>query len=477
VLAVHSRSVRDYAPDEVDFLVSVANVVSSAIQRHHGDETLRHRALHDALTGLPNRTLALDRLRHALSLHRREHGYVGVLLLDVDGFKVVNDSLGHNAGDEVLKTLAPRLRAAARDADTVARLGGDEFIVVCERLHGPRDAIEIAERLQRAVARPMQLETGEHVLSASIGIALTEVPGRGADELVRDADAAMYRAKEKGRGRYELFDAALRARVVERLRVEHDLRGALERDELRVWYQPIVSVKADGPLAVEALVRWQDPRRGLITPDAFVNIAEETGLITRVGDAVLRQAVRDVARWQHQFATPLQVCVNASGRQLAYAGFASDVSDVVRRGGLAPGTLALEITESVLVGGAASPIPVLTSLREHGLRLMLDDFGTGYSSLSYLKRFPVDALKIDQSFIRDIADPDDAAIVEAIIKMAHTVGLTTVAEGVETTDQLQRLRSLGCRRAQGFLFAAPMPAPDLEEFLRERLPGRHALAR
>jgi diguanylate cyclase (GGDEF)-like protein/PAS domain S-box-containing protein len=468
VLGAHARAPRHYASDEADFLRAVANVISSAVDRNRVDEEVRHRAMHDPLTGLPNRALALDRLEGALARRRRDGRAVAVLLADLDQFKLVNDSMGHQAGDDLLVALAPRLHDAVRPSDTVARLGGDEFLVVCEQLDGAHEAIRVAERVAQAINQPLVLAAGEHFVTASIGIAVAETATADPADLLRDADAAMYRAKERGRGRYELFDEVLRRRVLTRLRTENELRRGIEQGELRVVYQPVVELDGGALTAVEALVRWQHPERGLIDPVEFIPVAEESGLIGALGDWVLTAACRDGATWQERFprAEPVLVCVNTSPRQLANGAFPARVADIMSRNGLAPGSLALEITESVLMEEAHAPVTVLASLREYGLRLMLDDFGTGYSSLSYLKRFPLDVLKIDRSFIAGLGrDEEDSAIVAAIVQMARTLGLTVVAEGVERPEQLERLRELDCDRAQGRLIAEPMPAEAVERLM------------
>jgi diguanylate cyclase (GGDEF)-like protein/PAS domain S-box-containing protein len=475
LLGVYSLARRTFVPDQAEFLAAVANVVSGAVERHLVEEEIRHRVLHDPLTELPNRTLALDRLASALARRQRDGGTIAVLLLDLDQFKLVNDSLGHEAGDELLTRLAPRLHDAVRPADTVARLGGDEFVVICEDLDGPRAAIQVAERLAAAVSQPLVLGEEEHFASASIGIALADTADADAQMLIRDADAAMYRAKERGRGRYELFDEMLRHRVLVRLRTESELRRALERDELRIHYQPVVDLREDRIAAVEALVRWEHPQRGLLEPVDFIRVAEDTGLIVPLGDLVLTKACRDVADWQRRFnhsQRPLALCVNASARQLADTAFPARVAEIARRSGLATGSLALEITESVLMEEAHSPATVLTRMRDYGLGLMLDDFGTGYSGLSYLKRFPLDVLKIDRSFVAGLGtDEEDSAIVAAVIGMARTLGLTVVAEGVENREQVDQLVQLGCDRAQGFLFAGPIPAHQIEPMMTTRAIG------
>jgi diguanylate cyclase (GGDEF)-like protein len=467
-LTAHSQRPRHFASDETDFLAAVANVVSGAVDRHHTEEEVRHAALHDSLTGLPNRTLGLDRLEGALARRRRDGRDVAVLLLDLDLFKLVNDSYGHGIGDDLLVTLAPRLHDAVRPSDTVARLGGDEFLVVCEQLDGAHDAIQVAERVAHAVSQPIVLRSGEHFITASIGIAMADSADRDTETLIRDADAAMYRAKERGRGRFELFDDLLRERVLTRLRTETELRRALERDELRVVYQPVVDLADGSVVAVEALVRWQHPERGLLDPMEFVPVAEESGLIEPLGRWVLEAACREGAALQKRFPRPdpLLLCVNTSARQISDAAFPAEVAEIARRSGLVPGSLALEITETVLMEEAHAPVTVLAQMRDYGLRLMLDDFGTGYSSLGYLKRFPLDVVKVDRSFIAGLGhDEEDSAIVAAVISMAHTLGLSVIAEGVERAEQIEQLRRLRCDRVQGRLLARPLPAPELEALM------------
>jgi diguanylate cyclase (GGDEF)-like protein/PAS domain S-box-containing protein len=467
ILSAHALTERAFAADDVNFMQAVANVLSSAVERRRGEERSRHAALHDELTGLPNRRLALDRIGHALRRRGRAPGSVAVMMLDLDRFKVINDSLGHAAGDELLLALVPRLRDRLRPSDTIARLGGDEFVAVCEGLAGPRDAVSVAERLAASVAQPMMLSGGSHQVSVSVGIAVASRPQDTPESLLRDADAAMYRAKERGRGRYELFDEPMREQVMRRLQTENELRRALERDELRVHYQPIVHLADRRPIGVEALVRWQHPDRGLLGPGEFVAVAEESGLIGALGLWVLRESCRQAAEWQRTFNPDLGLSVNVSGRQVAQPAFPGQVTEIIRSSGLAVGTLMLEITESVLIEEADAPMTVLSELRDRDLRLVLDDFGTGFSSLSYLQRFPLDGIKIDRSFVSGLGDAsrDGQAIVDAVIRMAGGLGLHLVAEGVETERHADRLAQLGCSYAQGYLFARPMPADQLSEYL------------
>jgi diguanylate cyclase (GGDEF)-like protein/PAS domain S-box-containing protein len=479
LLAAHSTDRRTFTDDDVNFVQAVANVLSTAVQRRRAEERTRHAALHDELTGLPNRRLALDRVGQALRRQGRARGQVAVLMIDVDRFKVINDSLGHAAGDELLLTLAPRLRAALRPSDTIARLGGDEFVVVCEGLTDARDAVTVAERVSAAMAEPLVLPAGPHQVSASIGIAVAACPDDTPESLLRDADAAMYRAKERGRGRYELFDEAMREQVMRRMRTENELRRALDAGELRVHYQPIVDLSDGRAIGLEALVRWQHPDRGLLGPGQFITVAEESGLIGELGLWVLRESCRQAAEWQRAFVPDLLLSVNVSGRQIAQRAFPAKVTDIVGASGLAAGTLMLEITESVLIEEADAPMTVLSELRGRDLRLALDDFGTGFSSLSYLQRFPLDGLKIDRSFISSLENEtgDGSTIVDAVIRMAAGLGLHLVAEGVETEAQASRLIDLGCTYAQGYLFARPMPAEQVSEYLAAAAAEGHLSAR
>ena len=466
VLNVNTRAPHAFTEDEVAFLSAVATLIIIAVERERGEQVTRHAALHDPLTGLPNRTLALDRLDQALARRQRERIDLAVFVLDVDGFKLINDTLGHAAGDEVLLALAPRLSASLRTTDTVARLGGDEFVVICPDVDGPRGATDIAERLGDAVTRPLNLSSGEHFFTVSIGGTLAATKLDTPESLLGDADAAMYRAKARGRGAYELFDEAMRTSLIARVRTETELRRALSGDELVVYYQPVIDLATGRPVSTEALVRWQHPDRGLVPPLEFIPIAEETGLIAMLGLHVLEHACRQTAAWQRDIDPAIGVSVNVSGRQALNPLLPGQVAAIAERSGLRPGTLALEITETLLMEEADAPTTVLDSLQEHGLSLVLDDFGTGYSSLSRLKRFPLDVLKIDRSFVSGVdCNTDDRAIVKATIDMAHAVGLTVVAEGVETSEQEACLRELGCDRAQGYLYARPQPADAITQML------------
>ena len=466
VLGVHAREQRVFSEDEVAFLTTVATLIIVAVERDRKEQVTRHAALHDPLTGLPNRALALDRLAHALARRQRERIDVAVFVLDLDRFKTINDSFGHAAGDEVLLALGPRLTAAVRVTDTVARLGGDEFVVICPDVDAGRGVTEVAERLAAAVARPLALDSGEHFFTVSTGIALAATRTDTPASLLGDADAAVYRAKARGRGRYELFDEAMRTSAMARVRTEADLRRALERGELEVFYQPVIDLATGRAVSTEALVRWAHPERGMIPPLEFIPIAEESGLIAELGLQVLEHACRQTAVWQQELDPAIGVSVNVSGRQAGNPMFPAQVAAIAERHGLRAGSLALEITETVLMEEADSHETVIDTFAEHAITLALDDFGTGYSSLSRLKRFRLDVLKIDRSFVAGIeGNIDDRAIVKATIDMAHAVGLTVVAEGVETHEQEETLRGFGCDRAQGYLYARPQPAAAITDVL------------
>ena len=435
---------------------------------------LGHRALHDPLTGLPNRDLLVQRLEAALPRAARDQTSLAVLMIDLDEFKAVNDSFGHHTGDELLCQIAPRLRAAARPQDVVARLGGDEFVVLCEGLSGPWDALDAARRLGGAWTEPFRLGDESVYVSGSTGIALARHGRAESGALLREADAAMYRAKAGGRGQAELYDEAMRARAFESLRLEGDLRRALAEGSIGVAFQPILDLRTGRPRGAEALARWVHPERGAVSPAVFIPVAEDSGLIAGLGTHVLRTACAELARWRATIpgAEDLTVSVNVSPRQIARGELFGDVKEILHETGLPPEALALELTESALMEETDAPGAVLATLRSLGVRIVLDDFGTGYSSLSYLRRFPLDGLKLDRAFVDGLALPDAAAVVRAIIAMGATLGLEVTAEGIETREHAERLRELGCPLGQGYMLARPLPAAEAAAVLADRLRTR-----
>ena len=499
-MPVWAQMLRHRDPEDDHVYYSI--VMHDLSERKAFEHRLAHQATHDPLTGLPNRSLLIERLDRALIRARRHHRRVAVLFLDLDHFKVVNDSLGHSLGDRLLVAISERLALALRPGDTVARFGGDEFVVLCEDVLDQADAVSVAERVDRAISGRFVVDDTEVFVGVSIGIACPVDVDVDAETLIRDADAAMYRAKDRGRARWELFDHAMRASAVDRLDIETALRRSLERRELRIYYQPIIDLRTGAIDGVEALLRWEHPERGLLNPDEFITVAEETGLIVPIGAWVLDQACRQVQRWQAEVPAlePLRLSVNLSGRQLGHSKLVEDVASVLAETGIDPSLVELEITESVLMDDVEMSQETLSRLHALGVKLAVDDFGTGYSSLSYLRRFPVELLKVDKSFVEALTDkpssplaevpgiadaldaastsgdvdgsgdPDDGAgdiaVVAAIVTLAHSLGLIAVAEGVETAAQLALLRQLGCDRGQGYYMARPGTDHDTGELLR-----------
>ena len=449
-----------------------AGLQAEIAERRLADQRVVHMAHHDALTGLPNRTLLADRVGQAIARAHRRGGKLAVLFLDLDRFKNVNDSLGHAIGDLLLTAVAVRIQTCLREEDTAARLGGDEFIISLPDVTDAAEAAGVAGRILAELARPFAI--GEHQLHAdgSIGIALYPRDGNTAETLMRNADTAMYHAKESGRANYQFFSAQMTERVSHRLSLETELRRALERGEFALHYQPLVNLPGARIEGAEALLRWPQSDRRLLPPAEFIPIAEDTGLIIPLGEWVLLEACAQAQAWQARHAG-LRVAVNLSARQFRQKDLIGMIERVLGETGLAPGLLELELTESMLMHHAEETVRILERLNEMGVRLAIDDFGTGYSSLSYLKRFPLHTLKVDRSFVRDIStDPDDAAIVTAIVAMARSLGLNVIAEGVETEEQAAFLSSLACHQAQGYYFGRPMPAGEFAARLGAALTPR-----
>ena len=457
--STHVTLVRDEAGEPAYLIAQLANITD----RKNLERELTHRALHDSLTGLPNRALLTDRLVQSLAGSRRRGAQLGVMLVDVDRLKAVNDSLGHAAGDALLRQVADRIRAVIRSDDTVGRLGGDEFVIVCDDV-SIAEIEQIARGVLEALSQPCLFDGHETSVTASLGIALADEEST-PETLLRGSDAAMHLAKQRGRGRLEVFDEVLRTRVDSKFATESALRLALERNEFAVHYQPVVDLLTGAMVGAEALLRWQHPERGLVSPADFIPLAEESGLIVPIGAWVLEQACIQLVEWQRE-QSGMTVSVNLSVRQVLATDIVGVVHDILLRTGLPPATLCLELTESVFMEDLDYFSRTLAGLKALGVQLAIDDFGTGYSSLSYLKRFPIDAVKVDRAFVDGLGtDPHHTALVEAILAMADALDLTVTAEGVETQDQLAHLRRLRCPSAQGFYLSRPVPAPEVTRFV------------
>jgi diguanylate cyclase (GGDEF)-like protein/PAS domain S-box-containing protein len=476
-----TASVIRNAKGETEKLVIVNRDIS---QRKRAEEMLAHSAFHDGLTNLPNRALLLDRLRRALALSKRHTEYkFAVLFIDIDEFKVFNDSLGHKVGDEILVEIGQRLTASLREVDTIsrpllgqtskddtlARLGGDEYTILLEDVRNPSDAVRVAERLQSRLAVPFTVHGYEIVVTASVGIALSTAACADAEDLLRDANIAMYRAKAAGKARCEVFDAAMHEGAVRRLELETELRKSLELGEFRIHYQPIISLKTGKITGFEALTRWQHGNR-LVSPADFIPVAEETGLIVPMNRLLLCEACEQLRIWQAQFPAepPLTMSVNVTSKEFAHPNLAKGIGETLRQTGLDPNDLQLEITETIAMGNPEKAASVLSELKLLGVRLSVDDFGTGYSSLSRLQQFPVDSLKIDRAFISVMdSDPESQKIVQVIIMLAQNLGLLTVAEGTETEEHVNQLKALDCGFAQGYYFSKPADQHVISDLLRK----------
>ncbi|MCQ4158447.1 EAL domain-containing protein [Roseomonas sp. GC11] len=452
-------------------VVAVLTTSLEITDRKLAERRLGHMAHHDALTGLPNRAFLRDRLRRELARGRRGDHAFALHFLDLDRFKAVNDALGHHVGDELLRTVAQRLEATVREEDVVARLGGDEFAIVQSAVHGAEEAANLADRVIAALSEPVFCEGHSLSTGASIGITLYPRDGTDPDELLRNADLAMYRAKAEGRQGWRFFAAAMDARAREAMRIEAELRASLGREEFLLYYQPQVELRSGAIIGAEALLRWRRPGHGISTPGVFLSIAEETGLIVPINEWVLREACRQAEQWRAEGLAPVRVGVNLSPVQFRRQDVRALVLRVVEETGLPPDQLDLELTEGILMEQDQATAAGLQALRARGIRISVDDFGTGYSSLNYVKNFPVDRLKIDQSFVRGMtSEPNDAAIVRTIVELGHMLRLQVIAEGVENEDQLAHLRAEGCDEVQGYYFSKPLPAEEFARLLRQPQP-------
>jgi diguanylate cyclase (GGDEF)-like protein/PAS domain S-box-containing protein len=448
-------------------------IISDITERKVIEQRVHRLAYFDPLTGLPNRTQMYERLETMVASAKKNNTFIAVLFLDLDRFKPINDSMGHPAGDSVLQEVAVRLKAGIKKQDLVSRMSGDEFTIAITDQKtsdsAANTAIKVGERILETLQQPFFIEKRELFLSASIGICIFPNDGKSVAELLKNSDMAMYHAKDAGRNGLQFFDEKMNEKAVELLEMENDLRYAIEREELELYYQPQYASKDCKMQGVEALLRWHHGSKGLISPGYFIPIIEETGLIIPIGEWVLRKACSDMAKWQSQGIEINRIAVNVSARQFKQAHFISLVEEVISDTGIDPNQLELELTESILIDDLEYTLEVLSKLRAMGVRMAIDDFGTGYSSLNYLKQFPVDTLKIDQSFIRNLPDnSDDAQITRTIIAMAHNLGLGVIAEGVETQDQLEFIQQTKCEEVQGFYFSKPIPEKELVEYISHR---------
>ena len=488
VLAVR-RKPGETSEEETVQVRRLADQVAVALSNARMVDQVRFLAFYDSLTRLPNRVLYKERLAQALVRAERTHKLVAVCFLDLDHFSRINDTLGHDLGDVLLKEVAARLVACSRPSDSVSRvgseesvaevsrLGGDEFTVILPDITDPQDAVRVARRLLEAFRQPLRLGSQEVFVTTSVGVAIYPFDGADTEELLKSADVAMYHAKELGRNTYQLYSSSMNAEAMSRMQLESQLRKAVESGEFTIWYQPIIDLKTGMPTGAEALVRWAHPERGLVSPGEFITLCEECGLIVPLGEWILRTVCTQAKAWENVGLGPMRMCVNLSARQLRHDGIVDTVRTILRETGLRPDSLELELTESMLMEPAGIVGRTIRELADLGVSLAIDDFGTGYSSLSYLKNFPVKTLKIDRSFIMSLStDSGDAAITTAIIALAGALGLEVVAEGVETAPQADFLRERGCQRGQGYLFGKPLPVTEFENYLRGEEPVEEAPA-
>ena len=464
-LETHAAPMRDAGGT----IVSLLGISRDVTDRKYSEERIQYLANYDALTALPNRNLLTDHLQYAISLAKRSEGHLAVIFIDLDRFKEINDTLGHSVGDAFLIEVGVRLKAVLRESDTVSRLAGDEFILVLPGTDA-HAAANVVDKLLEAIALPYQVDQYSLIVTASIGIAIYPHDGENMESLMRSADTAMYRAKEKGRNGYRFFTAEMQAQATRHMQLVNAMRLALERDQFQLHFQPQYCLGGDQIIGVEALLRWDHPELGAISPVEFIPVAEDCGLILPIGEWVLRTAVHQLKQWLERGYPPMSMAVNLSAVQFRHRSLPDLVSSIVADARLPAGLLDLELTESVAMHDPKGAIEVMNDLHERGIRMSIDDFGTGYSSLSYLKKFRVYKLKIDKSFIQDIStDGEDRAIVAAVISMSKSLGLRTIAEGVETAEQLEFLREQGCDEVQGYYFSKPLPVAQMDALLAARL--------
>lgn len=453
---------------------TVVNYIGSFVdisERKASEERVRHLAHHDSLTNLPNRFSLHERLAQALGFAQRNRKALALMLIDLDNFKTINDTLGHQAGDRLLVQVAERLTQSVRSSDIVARLGGDEFVVVLPDIETPTDAAHVAEKILKTVSHPYRVDGQELRTAPSIGICIYPDDADSSDDLMKKADVAMYHAKAQGRANYQFFTAELQQATLARIAIENDLRTATEAGQFELYYQPQLDLRTGRISGVEALLRWHHPQRGLLSPGEFIHVAEEAGMITAIGDWVLREACGQLARWQGAGLADFRVSINLSATQFLDPHLTERLAEIVAANGVAADRIDLEVTESVSMHAPQETVKLMQTLTRQGITLSIDDFGTGYSSMAYLKLFPIRTLKIDRSFVRDIeSDPNDAQICDVTVLLAHKLGLETVAEGVETDGQLKFLLSVGCERIQGYLISRPLPAPQVLPFVRDYRP-------